>query len=176
MGYIAETEWYKKQPTQKWLVANGFKYSKDYSNKESDSYIYIFPVHKYKLMSLLECALVVYTDNGDVIVKVQDAKTKEPYSQFYYDSQGNHKNFIEKIEKIILEEFTKLGIKEVNNKIRLKKKIQYSKYAKVFTFFCPNCGVELNKKAKECDECGQLLFVPTNEELESAKKEVYIHE
>ena len=77
MGYIAETKWHKKQPTQKWLNANGFKYSKDYSDKESDAYIYIFPVHKYKLMSLLECVIVVYLDNGDVIVKVQDSKTKE---------------------------------------------------------------------------------------------------
>lgn len=176
MGYIAETKWHKKQPTQKWLNANGFKYSKDYSDKESDAYIYIFPVHKYKLMSLLECVIVVYLDNGDVIVKVQDSKTKESYPQFSYDSQGNHKNFIEKIEKIILEEFSRLGIKEVNDKVRLKKKIQYSKFTKTFTYHCPTCGVELSKKVKECDECEQPLFVPTKEELESAKKEVYIHE
>ena len=70
MGYIAETEWYKKQPTQKWLTTNNFKYSKDYSNKESDAYSYTFPVHKYKWMSLLECVIIVYLDNGDVIIKL----------------------------------------------------------------------------------------------------------
>lgn len=117
MGYIAETKWYKKEPTTKWLNANGFKYSKDYSDKESDAYTYIFPVHKYKSMTLLECMLVIYTDNGDVTVKVQESKTKEPYPQFYYDSQNNHKAFLDKIEKIIKDEFLRLGIKPMKGKI-----------------------------------------------------------
>ena len=45
----------------------------------------------------LHVDIVVYLDNGDVIVKIQDSKTKESYPQFSYDSQGNHKNFIEKL-------------------------------------------------------------------------------
>lgn len=176
MGYIADRKWYKKEPTIKWLNSNGFRYSKEYSDKDSDAYTYVFPVHKYKIFSLLECVLIVYTDNGDVVVKVQDVKTKEPYPQFTYDSQNNHKKFIEKIEKVIMTEFTKLGIEEIDNRIKLKKIINYSKYTKKFTYYCPMCDTEVKKSAVECNNCGKALLIPTEEELDISKDEVYVHD
>ena len=176
MGYIADTKWHKKDVSVKWLTSNDFKYSKDYSDRDSDAYIYTFPVHKYKLMSLLECAVIVYSDNGDVIVKVQDAKTKEPYPQFSYDSQGNHKMFVNKLENAILPELKKFGITPLGNKNAKKVLIKYNKKMKTFKYYCPTCNEKTYVKSDECVNCGQVLMKITNEDRELAKKEAYVHE
>lgn len=112
MGYIANTKWYKKDFDTKWLFKNNFKYSKIYSDADSDAYVYIFPIYTYKLAPLYECLLILYADNGEVIIRVQD-KNKNSYSQFYHDSQCNHNKVLNKIEDIILKELKRLEIKPI---------------------------------------------------------------
>lgn len=115
MGYIATQQWYKKDFNARWLFKNNFRYSKQYSDLDSDAYIYTFPIYKYKFLPLYECMLILYEDNGEVIIKVQD-RNKNPYPQFYYDSQGNHTVMIEKMEKVILKELDRLGIEPLPSK------------------------------------------------------------
>lgn len=114
MGYIADTKWHKKDFDTKWLFKNNFKYSREYSDADSDAYVYSFPIYKYKFITLYECMLILYADNGEVIIKVQD-RNKNQYPQFYYDSQGNHKKLIEKLEKAILKELRRLEIRPIEN-------------------------------------------------------------
>lgn len=110
MGYIANTRWHKEDFNTKWLFVNNFKYSREYSDTDSDAYVYTFPIYKYKFIPLYECLLILYVNNGEVIIKVQD-RNKNPIPQFYYDSQNNCKNFIEILEKVIIKELKHLGIK-----------------------------------------------------------------
>lgn len=115
MGYVVNTKWYKEDVNTKWLLNNGFKYSKEYSDVNSDAYIYSFPIYKYKFISLYECILILYTDNGEVTVKVQD-RNRNLYPQFYYDSQNNHTKLVEKLENAILKELHRLDIKPMETK------------------------------------------------------------
>lgn len=115
MGYVVNTKWYKEDVNTKWLLNNGFKYSKEYSDVNSDAYIYSFPIYKYKFISLYECILILYTDNGEVTVKVQD-RNRNLYPQFYYDSQNNHTKLVEKMENVILKELHRLDIKPMETK------------------------------------------------------------
>ena len=115
MGYVVNTKWYKEDVNTKCLLNNGFKYSKEYSDVNSDAYIYSFPIYKYKFISLYECILILYTDNGEVTVKVQD-RNRNLYPQFYYDSQNNHTKLVEKLENAILKELHRLDIKPMETK------------------------------------------------------------
>ena len=114
MGYIANTKWYKKDFNTKWLFNNNFKYSREYSDADSDAYVHTFSICKYKFLPLYECLLILYADNGEVIIKVQD-KNKNALPQFYYDSQNNYTKFIEKLERVIVKELRRLGIESLEN-------------------------------------------------------------
>lgn len=122
MGYIAETKWHKKDINTKWLFANGFRFNKEYSDKDSDVYTYLFPVYKYNKIPLYECMIIIYCDNGEVNMRVQDCKTKSLYPQFYYDSQNNHTCLINKIERVILNELKKLEIEPIQPKRKKRTK------------------------------------------------------
>lgn len=114
MGYITNTKWYKRDFNTKWLFKNNFKYSREYSDADSDAYVHIFSIYKYKFIPLYECVLILYSDNGEVVIKVQD-RNKNSFPQFYYDSQGNCTKFVEKLEKVIMRELRHLGIEPLEN-------------------------------------------------------------
>lgn len=121
MGYIANTRWHKENFNTKWLFTNNFKYSREYSDSDSDAYVRAFPIYKYKFIPLYECLLILYADNGEVIVKVQD-RNKNSLPQFNYDSQNNYKKFINRLEKVIAKELKRLGIKPLKNVLKDERK------------------------------------------------------
>ena len=121
------TENYKKNGvTKMWLQINGFKYSKEFSDSESEIYVKRFPLTKYSGATILEGELLLDKRSGSVIVNVKSAKTNTLYPT-YYNYYGNHNSILFKqIDEKISNELSRLGIKKIERKknelIRIKRK------------------------------------------------------
>ena len=87
------------------LIGVGFHKSYDIEEK----YIYNFVVLKYENMIALRGRIIVYPDNKEIKIDVMD-NNYALYAPFYHIEYGNYDVIIDKINKSILTEFTKLGI------------------------------------------------------------------
>ncbi len=107
MERLAENR-YKLDITKVQKKKFGFRY--DHS---VDDYTYIFPVYKYKgIVPTIYCKLGVDEETKIVWFNVCDDNDRL-YAPYYNDEYG--KNLIvQDIEKIIIKEFKKLGVKKVN--------------------------------------------------------------
>ena len=66
-------------------------------------------------MIALRGRIIAYTDTKEIKIDVMD-NNYASYAPFYDTEYGNYEPIMEKINKNILEEFTKLGIIEYKNK------------------------------------------------------------
>lgn len=92
------------------LLDMGFKY-----DDTEEKYVYKFPVLKYEKMTVLRGRITVYTDTVDIRIDVMD-NNFTPYAPFYNIECGNYDVILNKINKAILNEFSKLNIKRVQRK------------------------------------------------------------
>lgn len=85
----------------------GFNY-----DEKTEVYTYIFPIWKYKNTPTLKCMLSI-GDSKVVKIDVIHVGSGEYYTPFYGCRFGNYSEFMEKLDKRILNEFKKLGIRKV---------------------------------------------------------------
>ena len=104
------------------LLLLGFRFNSNYSDNESECYTYHFPIFTNYIHSpTLECELMVELKTSKVKINVFDKNSsngKTTYKPFYNYEYGNYSKIIDKINKVILSKFQKLGIHEKveNNK------------------------------------------------------------
>lgn len=103
-------EYIKSNVTKAWLLHNGFRYNRMYSTDESDVYLYRFPVYKYEKFTTLECELVIYLEDGNVVINVFDYGTNNKYAPYYYLEYGNYTKMLDVINNKIDKELKRLKI------------------------------------------------------------------
>ena len=84
-----------------------------------EQYVYNFPVLKYKKITTLSGKITVYTDSKEIKIDVFDINNHSIYAPFYNSEYRNREVIMEKINKNILLEFTKLGIKKKTNERKI---------------------------------------------------------
>ena len=94
--------------TPQHLLDIGFHRVFDYD----EQYVYNFPVLKYKKITTLRGKITVYTDSKEIKIDVFDISNHSIYAPFYNSEYKNREVIMEKINKNILSEFKKLGIKK----------------------------------------------------------------
>lgn len=106
-------EYFKDNMTKEWLIKNGFKYCKAFSDYNTDTYIKRFTVYKYNnKTNVLEGELRVILGDNRILLNVFNADNGiEKYAPFYYSGYGNHKEMLKIIWKNFHEELTKLKVK-----------------------------------------------------------------
>ena len=93
--------------TPQHLLDIGFHRVFDYD----EQYVYNFPVLKYKKITTLRGKITVYTDSKEIKIDVFDISNHSIYAPFYNSEYKNREVIMENINKNILSEFKKLGIK-----------------------------------------------------------------
>lgn len=107
MGRLAENE-YKFEVAKDKLRKLGFRYSKTY-----EGYVHTFVVYKYKkIVPMIYCRITVNEETQRAWLNVCDDNDRL-YAPYYNDEYG--KNVMRQdIEKEIIKELNRLGIKKVN--------------------------------------------------------------
>lgn len=104
---------YKKDNiTKEWLLSNGFRFNRLFSDEESEVYTYRFPVYKYDGFSVLDCELKIMLGGNKVLIDVYDYNTINRYAPFYYREYGSYDKILEEIWKKINKVVRKLDIME----------------------------------------------------------------
>lgn len=88
----------------KHLLDLGFKY-----DKLEEKYVYNFTVLKYEKMTVLKSRITAYADTNEIQIDVMD-NNYILYAPFYNIEYGNYDFILNKINKAILNEFSKLKI------------------------------------------------------------------
>jgi hypothetical protein len=112
MDRLSDYKFVKNDLTEQWLIENNFKYFSDISDEDEIYYTYRFPVHKNGGFIVLEGEIIVNLVKKDIEVNVFDYKTRDKYAPFYYIGYGDYTPIMESINKKILDEFKRLGIKK----------------------------------------------------------------
>ncbi len=107
---IHENQYIIPDNSAKHLLELGFKYDSD-----EDKYIYNFSVLRYDKTTVLRCKVTVYTDTNEIQIDVTDNNSML-YAPFYNIECGNYDVVLNKINKAILNEFSKLKITKKNTK------------------------------------------------------------
>lgn len=92
------------------LIDLGFKYD---SNEEK--YVYNFSVLRHEKITVLKGRITAYTDTNEVQIDLMD-NNFTPYAPFYNIECGNYDVILNKINKAILNEFSKLKITKKNER------------------------------------------------------------
>lgn len=104
---------YKKDYiTKEWLLSNGFRFNRLFSDEESEVYTYRFPVYKYDGFSVLDCELKIMLGGNKVLIDVYDYNTINRYAPFYYQEYGSYDKILEGIWRKINKVVRKLDIME----------------------------------------------------------------
>ncbi|MFG6322643.1 MAG: hypothetical protein K1W41_14530 [Lachnospiraceae bacterium] len=90
--------------TAKHLLDLGFKYDSD-----EDKYTYNFSALKYEKTTVLRGIITAYTNTDKIKIDVKD-NNFIPYAPFYNIECGNYDVILNKINKAILNEFSKFKI------------------------------------------------------------------
>lgn len=112
---------YKLKTTKDDLYNKGFHYNKLMSDSEIDCYSIRFPVLKYEKITTVECELTVELQTGNVIINVFNYGTNDLYAPYYHHEFGRYKT-VEEIQNAISTYAKSIGLNEVKNKRRRKKK------------------------------------------------------
>lgn len=115
MKNISQTKYIKRNITKDWLLSNGFRYNRLFSDTETEVYTYRFPVYKYEKFTILECELKVIIGEDNVCINIYDYNTLNRYAPFYYLEYGNYTVMIKEIWQKINKELIKLGIEAERN-------------------------------------------------------------
>lgn len=111
---ISNNKYIKPKITKEWLDRNNFKHNKILSYIEEEPvYTYRFPVHKSGYFTILECELSCVESTGVIKADVYDFGTRVKYAAFYQVEYGDYNCMLKNINKKIIEELKKLGIKKV---------------------------------------------------------------
>lgn len=104
----------KKNITKDWLLQNRFRYNPLCNEPDEDieTYTYRFPVHKYGIVDILECELLVHLGEDEIEVNVYDYRTNNKYAAFYCTEYGNYEPILRNIHAEIDKKIKKLGIKK----------------------------------------------------------------
>lgn len=94
--------------TAKKLLDLGFKY-----DAAEEKYVYNFAVMKHEKVTVLRGRVTAYTDTNEIEIDVMD-NNFAPYSPFYNIEYGNYDVILNKINKTILNEFSKLKVTKMN--------------------------------------------------------------
>lgn len=94
----------------KHLLDLGFRYDND-----EERYTYNFSIMKHEKIIVLRGRVSVYTDTNEIQIDVMD-NNFILYAPFYNTECGNHDVILNKINKAILNEFSKLKITKINGK------------------------------------------------------------
>ena len=115
MGNLLKNEYIKKNITKEWLLSNGFKYNKIFSDEDTEIFTYRFPVYKYGRFTVLESELRVTIGNDKVIIDVYDYNTINRYAPFYYSEYGDYSIILKEIWIKIDKQLKELNITKVPN-------------------------------------------------------------
>lgn len=107
---IHENQYIISDSNVKNLLDLGFKY-----NETEEKYVYNFTVLKYEKMTVLRGRITAYTDTNEIRIDVMD-NNFTPYAPFYNIECGNYDVILNKINKVILNEFSKLKITKKNER------------------------------------------------------------
>lgn len=110
------TTYIKKNIDKKWLLENGFRFNRLFSDEETELYTYRFPVWKYNKFTVLECELRVILGEEKIDVNVYDYNTNDKYAPFYYCEYGNYDKILKEIDRKIETVLKRLSIKKVNGR------------------------------------------------------------
>ena len=88
----------------------GFKF-----DKEEAKYVYNFTVMKHEKTTVLRGRITAYTDTNKIQIDVTDNNCA-PYAPFYNIECGNYDVMLNKVNKAILNEFSKLKITKKSRK------------------------------------------------------------
>lgn len=116
MENLPRNEYIKKNITKEWLLSNGFKYSKIFSDEDTEAFTYRFPVHKYESFTVLECELRMTLGEDKVVIDVYDYNTINRYTPFYYSEYGDYSVILKEIWIKIEKQLKKLNITKVADK------------------------------------------------------------
>ena len=104
-----EENYILKNHTPENLRLLGFRRYSLMCNDDSSYYIYRFPVEKYLGAVVLECELQIDSNTGNIRVDVYDMD-HDVFTMFYNNPTEANKGFLSRINKIIVNEYEKLGI------------------------------------------------------------------
>lgn len=107
---IHENRYIISDNSSKHLLDLGFK-----CDETEEKYVYNFSVLKYEKMTALRGRITTYTDTSDIQIDVMD-NNFTPYAPFYNIECGNYDVILNKINKAILNEFSKLKITKKNER------------------------------------------------------------
>ena len=112
MKNVSDLKYVRSNITSEWLLSNGFRYNRLFSDEDTDVFTYRFPVHKCERFVILECELRVILGEDRIFVDVYDRNTINRYAPFYYCEYGNYDKILNEIWIKINKVIKKLGIKE----------------------------------------------------------------
>lgn len=92
------------------LLELGFKY-----DNEENIYVYNFNVLRHEKTTVLRGKITAFTSSSNIHIDVID-NNYIPYAPFYNIECGNYDVILNKINKAILNEFSKLNITKKNRK------------------------------------------------------------
>ena len=101
---IHENNYIISDNTAKKLLDLGFKY-----DETEEKYVYNFPVLRHEKITVLHGRIIAYTDTNKIQIDVMD-NNFAPYAPFYNIECGNYDTIMNKINRAILNEFSKLKI------------------------------------------------------------------
>lgn len=105
--------YYKPNITKEWLENNKFK--RYYKDNGDICFMRRFPVYTSGSIVSLECKLSAWFPSGRVAYSIEDSSSKGLYAVYYNREYGDHEDIVKKVDKAVMREFDRLGIKEVNN-------------------------------------------------------------
>lgn len=92
------------------LLDLGFKH-----DNEEEKYVYNFTVMKHEKIVVLRGKIIAYTDTNEIQIDIVDTN-RVPYAPFYNIECGNYDVVLNRINKAILNEFSKLKITKENER------------------------------------------------------------
>ena len=101
---IHENNYIISDNTAKKLLDLGFKY-----DETEEKYVYNFPVLRHEKITVLRGRIIAYTDTNKIQIDVMD-NNFAPYAPFYNIECGNYDTIMNKINRAILNEFSKVKI------------------------------------------------------------------
>ncbi len=116
MTVNTHTSYINKNIDKKWLLDNGFRLNRLFSDEETETYTYRFPVWKHNKFTILECELKVVLGEEEINVNVYDYNTNDRYVPFYYCEYGNYDRMLKEINGKIEAVLKRLGIKKIDRR------------------------------------------------------------
>lgn len=118
MEQLVNKKYKMSNPSETKLSTLGFRKIK---NTDDDLWEHRFPVYKHNhKITTIEGVITVTLSTGKVLIDVYS--NDNAYSPFYNNEFGNYEPILEIINKNILREFNKFGIKEKKKKNKTKLK------------------------------------------------------